>query len=744
MTTEREAVWTAGLPRDLAANPILSRWVSVDAGGVISVRVGKVELGQGILTALAQIAADELGVGLDQVLMPPAHTLHGPDEGLTAGSMSIAQAGPAVRAACAQVRARFVAEAARRWGVDAERVTVLAGRIRHGERVTSYGALAGVVDLDVPADPQGPLTHGGPPVLVGTSSPRLDLPGKVAGLPRFIHDLRLPGQLFGRVLRPPSPGARLTDLDAARLADLPVELVRDGSFLGVIGADEAEVTRALETLRAAATWEEHDTLPDEDDLRGFLRSGPHETTEAPATERPPATDRTAERPPATERTAERPPATDLDHPPAAGQPASAGRPLRASYSRPFLAHASIAPSCGVARWNDDGTLSVWSHSQGIHGLRAAIALALDIDAERIDVEHVQSAGCYGHNAADDAAFDAVLLARRVPGRPVHVQWSRRDELAWSPFGPAMSADVQAVVDESGAVRSWRYEVWSQGHTSRPGYLGVPGLLAGAYLERPWRYPAPADPPVAAGAGTLRNAVPIYDFPHRRVTGHRLLETPIRSSAIRSLGAFMNVFAIESFMDELALSAGIDPLRYRLAHLRDARGRKVLQTAAEAAGWGAPVAEGTGLGLGFARYKDKGAYCAVVAEVEAEHEIRVRRLTIAVDVGLVVNPDGVRNQIEGGATQAASWTLKERVRFDRRRITSDDWESYPILRFGESPEISVELVEAPGLPPVGAGEAAQGPTAAAIANAVTAAIGVRVRDLPLTPEAVLAAIESSDL
>jgi nicotinate dehydrogenase subunit B len=331
----------------------------------------------------------------------------------------------------------------------------------------------------------------------------------------------------------------------------------------------------------------------------------------------------------------------------------------------------------------------------------------------------------------------------VPGRPVHVQWSRPDELAWSPFGSAMSVDVAAVVDESGAVRSWEYDVWSQGHTSRPGYAGAPGLLAGAHLERPWRYPAPADPPLGAGAGSVRNAVPIYDLPHRRITGHRLLETPIRSSAVRSLGAFMNVFAIESFMDELALSAGIDPLTYRLMHLTDARGRKVLEAAAKAAGWGTPPAEGAGRGLGFARYKDKGAYCAVVADVEAEHDIRVRRLTIAVDVGLVVNPDGVRNQIEGGATQAASWTLKERVRFDRRRITSDTWETYPILRFSEAPEIEVELVENPGTPSLGAGEAAQGPTAAAIANAVTAAVGVRVRDLPLTTDAIVAAIESSE-
>jgi nicotinate dehydrogenase subunit B len=695
------------LPADLAANPILARWVTVHPDDSIDVRVGKVELGQGILTALSQLAADELGVDLGQVRMVPANTRLGPDEGMTAGSLSIMRSGPAVRAACAQVRSRFTAEAARRWGVEG--VTVRQGTISAGERTTSYGALAGAVDLEVAADPALPLTSGDRPVFTGTDSPRLDLPDKIAGRPRFIHDLRLPGQLFGRVLRPPSPGASLRHLDTSRLADMNVKVVRDGSFIGVVGADEAEVTRAVETLRGATAWEEHDALPDEDDLPGFLRAGPHETIEAV---------------------------------PGEGAPPD-GRSLRATYNRPFIAHASMAPSCGVARWNDDGTLSVWSHSQGIHNLRGAIARLLRVDEDRIEVEHAESAGCYGHNAADDAAFDAVLLARSVPGRPVHVQWSRPDELAWSPFGSAMSVDVAAVVDESGAVRSWEYDVWSQGHTSRPGYGGAPGLLAGGYLDRPWRYPAPVDPPLAGGAGTVRNAVPIYDLPHRRVTGHRLLETPIRSSAVRSLGAFMNVFAIESFMDELALSAGIDPLAYRLMHLTDPRGRKVLETAAKASGWGTPVAEGAGRGIGFARYKDKGAYCAVVADVEAESEVRVRRLTIAVDVGLVVNPDGARNQIEGGATQATSWTLRERVRFDRRRITSDTWETYPILRFSEAPEISVELVEGPGVPSVGAGEAAQGPTAAAIANAVATAVGVRVRDLPLTTDAIVAAIESSD-
>jgi CO/xanthine dehydrogenase Mo-binding subunit len=424
--------------------------------------------------------------------------------------------------------------------------------------------------------------------------------------------------------------------------------------------------------------------------------------------------------------------------------AAPGKRLRAQYSRPFLAHASIAPSCGVARWEGDGTLAVWSHSQGIYRLREAIAGTLGLDAESIRVQHVENAGCYGHNAADDAALDAVLLARGAPTRPVQVVWSRQDELTWAPFGSAMAVDIEATLDEVGGIRSWTYDVFSQGHLSRPGYAGgVAGLLAGAYLDGGTPAPAAIDPPLPA-AGTARNAIPGYQVGNRRITAHRLLETPIRSSALRSLGAFMNVFAIESFMDELAAETGRDPLEYRLAHLTDDRARQVLETAAAAAGWHDRAPEQVGRGIGFARYKDSGAYCAVVAEVEAEYDIRVRKLTIAVDVGFAVNPGGVRNQIEGGATQATSWTLKEQVRFDKQRITSDDWESYPILRFSEVPRIEVELVPRPDSPSLGAGEAAQGPTAGAIANAVADAIGIRVRDLPITRDAVLAAIESADV
>jgi nicotinate dehydrogenase subunit B len=696
-----------GLPKDLAANPLLGHWVTVGHDGIVRLRVGKVELGQGILTALAQIAAEELELPMDQVRMLPASTA-GPDEGLTAGSMSIVEAGPAVRLVCAQVRALFAAELARRARVVAADVAVVDGRFTAGGLALGYGGLAQAVDLDVPADPATPLRDPGAYRLVGTDAHRLDLPDKIAGLPRFIADLRLPGQLHGRVVRPPSPRARLRRVGATPDG---VQVVRDGSFLGVVGPDEATVATAAERLRHGCAWEDDpEGLPDEADLAGFLRGAPAETTVV------------------------------LDD----GEPsAGRGRVLGASYSRPFLAHASIAPSCGVARWGTDGTVQVWSSSQGVHRLGRAIAQALGLAPEAVSVEHAENAGCYGHNGADDAAFDAVLLARAVPGRPVQVLWSRQDELTWAPFGSAMVAEVRAELDDDGRISAWNYDVWSQGHTARPGYAGVPGLLAGAHLADPLPGQPAADPPPSAGGGSTRNAVPIYAVGRRCIRGHRVLVNPVRSSALRSLGAHLNVFAIESFMDELASVSGRDPLEFRLAHLDDARARAVLTTACEAAGWGRPLPEGTGRGLAVARYKGRGAYCAVVAEVQAETDVRVRRLTVAVDVGRAVNPDGVRMQLEGGALQAMSWTLKERVRFDRRRITSEDWESYPVLRFSEVPELEVQVIDRPEQPSLGAGEAAQGPTAAALANAVADAVGVRVRDLPLTTEAVLAAITTTE-
>jgi CO/xanthine dehydrogenase Mo-binding subunit len=418
-------------------------------------------------------------------------------------------------------------------------------------------------------------------------------------------------------------------------------------------------------------------------------------------------------------------------------PAAAARTLRARYSRPYLAHASIGPSCALAQWSGDA-LHVWSHSQGVYNLRADLAVALGLEPERIVVAHAEGAGCYGHNGADDVALDAALLARAAGGRPVRLVWTRTDELAWAPFGPAMAIELEAEVDEAGEVVAWRHDLWSNGHSTRPGRAATPTLLAATHLERPFERLLAINPPLPAG-GADRNSVPLYDFPARRIVNHRLLAMPLRTSALRSLGAFANVFAIESFVDELARARDEDPVAWRLRHLSDPRARAVVEAAARRAGWSQRQRrEAWGHGIGFAKYKNLGAYCAVVAEIEAEREIRVRRLVAAVDVGLVINPDGVANQIEGGAIQATSWTLKEAVRFDRVRVTSSTWEDYPILKFSEVPAVEVEIVSRRDAPSVGAGEAAQGPTAAAITNAVYDALGARVRDLPITPERIAAA------
>jgi CO/xanthine dehydrogenase Mo-binding subunit len=535
---------------------------------------------------------------------------------------------------------------------------------------------------------------------------RLDLPDKIAGRPRFIHDMSLPGMLYGRVARPPSPMARLLEADLTPIEALPgvVALVREGSFLGLVASSEHLAVKALKKLAASARWSESPSLPDQHALPDFLRSQPVETSVI------------AER--------------------ASPGSGAAVRTFSADYSRPYLAHASIGPSCAVARVNA-GSVEVWSHSQGIFPLRADIAKTLGVPVDAITVQHVEGAGCYGHNGADDAALDAALLARAVPGRPVQLLWTRQDELAWSPFGAAMAVDLQAGVDAEGRIVAWRHQVWSNGHSTRPGRpSSLPTLLAAQHLPGEREPLLGIDVPMANGGGSQRNAEPFYNFAQVSAVTHRLQTMPLRVSSLRSLGAHCNVFAAESFIDEIAVSLGADPLEYRLRHLDDQRARAVLEAAAAMAGWSTRTrSEGRGDGIAFARYKNTGAYCAVVARVEAGRELRVEQLWIAVDVGRVVNPDGVMNQVEGGAIQTVSWVLKEAVRFDRTRVESDSWEAYPILRFTQVPRVDVRVVDRPGEKSLGAGEATHGPVSAAIANALADALGVRVRHLPLTADAI---------
>ena len=720
MATSPEA--RTPLPPSLTANPRLGDWLRVRPGGVVEVRSGKVELGQGVLTALAQVAAEELDIDVARVRMVAAVTGISPDEGYTAGSMSIQHSGAALRVACAEARAIYLGVAASRWDVPADVLTVQDGTIAAPDgRIMSYWELADDGLLDHPATGLAEPKAAADYRIVGTSVPRLDLPDKLAPRPRFVHDMALDGMLYGRVVRPPSRGATLLDVGAEPAMALPavVTVVRDGSFLGVIAEREEVALRAADLLRAEAKWQEQPTLPDEDDLPAFLTSAPAETS-----------------------------VLAESAPPASAPPRPVVRSHEAAYHRPYLAHAAMGPSSATAlATNDAGVrLEVWTHSQGVYMLRRELARALQLTGEQVRVRHVEGAGCYGHNGADDAAMDAALLALAVPGRPVQVVWSRADELGWEPFGPAAVVRIAADVDARGDVLSWQHEIWGNGHVTRPGFGRSPGLLAASHRDGGEPIEPAAEPPLERGGGAGRNAVPGYAFPAFRAVNHRLSVMPLRTSSLRALGGFVNVFAIESFMDELAEAAGRDPVEYRLAQLADPRGRAVIEAVVRRSGWADWSASGSsgssrsaGHGIGYARYKNSSAYCAVVAEVEAVTEVRVRRLTIAVDAGLVINPDGAENQIEGGAIQAASWTLKERVRFNRHTVTSDTWDSYPILRFSEVPAVEVELLPGHGNPPLGVGETAQGPTAAAIGNALYDALGVRVRTLPLTAEQIVAAM-----
>lgn len=491
------------------------------------------------------------------------------------------------------------------------------------------------------------------------------------------------------------------------------EVIRDGNLIGIAGADTGSVDRAAARVTAGLGWQASQALPDEAETAAWLRQQRVETRTIADTG-------------------------------ASGPPVSAVKAYRASYSRPFIAHAALAPSCALARFDRERQrLNVWTHSQGIFNLRRDLAIAFALPEDAIVVAHVEGSGCYGHNGADDVAFDAAWLARAIPGRPVRVLWTRADELARSPLGAAMAIDVEADVGDDGRIAQWRQQVWSNGHSSRPGRAPVPTLLGASQTATPYSLPTAIDMPPAAGGGSDRNSIPGYDIGAMRILSHRVLAMPLRTSALRSLGAFANVFAIESFIDEIASATGADPIAFRLRHLSNARARRVIERVAAKCEWQSRKREeGTGFGIGWARYKGTGAWCAVVAEVEAGARIRVKRLTIVVDVGVAVNPDGVVSQIEGGAIQATSWTLKEAVRFDRERILSDSWERYPILRFSEVPAVDVEIV-ASDAPSLGAGEAALGPTAAAIGNAVHDALGLRMRDLPMTAERIIAAMQLSD-
>ena len=686
------------LPPGLVATPSLARWIRFPEPGRVLALTGKVDIGQGLLTALAVIVADELDIALERVSVLSGHTGYTPDEGVTAGSMSIETSGAALRQASAWARKMLLERASERLGVAPANLTVRDGEIAGpgvNERL-DYWDLARE-GLDAEIDERVPEKPPQLRALVGREGHRRSDVARKATAGAFVQDLST--ELHARPVRPPSLHHRLTGLDME--VDAPGVLVVDGSFVAVAHPDEYEAVRLAERVAGAARWERTGTAP----RTPYIDADRRQVAEAlPLREGVPT--ETEWRPTATRH--------------------------RAHYTRPFLMHGSLGPSAAMAHWTNE-RLYIECASQGVEPLRQVLARVFGMDAADVEMRHVPGAGCYGHNGADDVALDAALVARAVPGRRVSMKWSREDEHAFEPLGPPMHVELGADLDAQGRIATWTHDVYGYTHVARP-HPRAPGvdLLAARWLTEPFA-PTRPRPALAPEVGIHRNALPIYRFPDTRVTKHFVPDAPVRTSALRGLGAQGNVFAIESFMDELALAAGVAPDAFRRRHLaHDPRALAVLDAVLELAG---------GLdgprGLGIARYKNRQCCAAVVAEVAVDGEralVRVENLWIAADAGRVIDPDGLRNQLEGGAVQAVSWCLKEAVEFDETgAVANRDWERYPILRFSEVPEVKTVLLDRPESEPLGAGEATVGPASGALANAVFAATGLRVRDLPMTPD-----------
>ena len=696
----------------LKTTPFLDSWIRIDADGGITVFTGKAELGQGFKTAFQQIAAEELDVPFTSLTVVTADTGRTANEGYTAGSHSMQDSGTAIQNAAAQARELLVAEAARRLGLPAETLRTENGAVISPDgRRLGYGDLVAGGMLHVQAQPQSKLKDPATYTVMGQPVPRVDIPAKVTGGAAYVQDMRLPGMVHARVVRPPSYGAQLTECDASAVEAMPgvIKVVSSGNFLAVVAKKEFQSIKAMRALTAAAKWKETAGLPKQEDIARVLVGLPSQDSTI----------------------------FTRSDPSAVGQ-----KTIEASYTRPYQSHGSIGPSCAVGHYVDD-LMTVWTHTQGVYPDRQGIAEMLRVPPAKVRLIHVEGSGCYGHNGADAAAADAALIARELPGVPVRVQWMREQEHGWEPFGPAMVTRLKASLDSNGAISDWNFEVWSNTHSMRPGGAGM--MLAAQHMAQPFAVPAPKPLPLPEGGGD-RNAIPIYTFPNAHIVHHFIPAMPVRISAMRALGAYHNVFSIESFMDELALAAGADPVEFRLKHLEDPRGREVIEKAAQGFGWqkGQKAPQGRGYGFAFARYKNLAAYCAIATEVEINRETgrpRLVRAVAAVDSGQVVNPDGLINQVEGAIMQSTSWTLYEAVTFNDTRITSIDWQTYPILRFDAVPEsIEVHIINRPGQPFLGSGETGQGPAAASVANAIANAAGKRLRDLPLTRKRIKDAID----
>lgn len=687
------------VPQGIVKSPSLHQWLTFDMPQIITLQSGKVELGQGVEIALQQIGCDALGVDPDQLQFEGGNTLHGPDEGHTAGSQSIDQGGNSIRMACLFARQLFIQAAAIDLGVSAESIQLNRGIFSSAEtdKTCSYWSLLHRVDL---IQPIGKSMQMPPRRWVGQSVQRPDFHHKLSGT-GFIHDFTLPGMLHARMIRGPVGESVIDSVDVPAIARLQgiSHVVHSRDFLAVVGPYEAELVKAIDKARAWVHFSLKKPLPIGSDTEALMLSLTGESR------------------------------TVYEH----GERKEVTLSHQARYSRPYIAHASIGPSCALAHCVD-GQMRVWSHTQGVFPLRADLAKAFQMELDAVQVFHLHGSGCYGHNGADDVAFDAAFISFKL-GVPIRVQWSREDEMTASPLGAPGLVNIRAAVDSAGRVSDWNLSVRSHSHLTRPGGAGV-NLLGAWQIEGGPEKPIPADLPLPAGGGH-RNAVALYDFAHQKIDYCFIPDATLRTSALRSLGSYVNLFAIESFMDEMAAKLSVDALDFRLQHLSDPRAVAVLEKLAAVCGWRHQgKSDGLhGLGLGFGRYKNVAGYCAVAALIRVDEKITIEKVWAVVDVGLVVNPDGLINQIEGGIVQSLSWTLKEQVTWDPSGITSRTWAEYPIIPFSEIPDIEVHVIDRPDCPSLGSGEVAAGPVPAAVGNALYKAIGIRARHLPLTLERV---------
>lgn len=696
-------------------------FLAVHADGSVTVYTGKVDLGTGLRVAIRQMAAEELGVSVDRVALIEGDTALTPDQGATGGSTGLTRGGVEVRQAAATARQALIKLGAERLNRPASQVTIENGQVRptsfrySGPASGIAAAVAGVNIGDLiggkkfalAVDANAPLKSSAEYTVVGKPVSRPDIPAKCTAKHSYIQDFSIPGMLHGRVIRPSSIGAKAMGVDESSIRAIPdVRVVRIENFVAVVARDEWAAVRAARELKVV--WSDWQGLPGDNALERYVRAAAIDKDQTVVTR-------------------------------GATAPALAGaeRKFSGTFYWPNQSHASLGPSCALADVRADRA-TIWTSSQATHNMRDNFTKAFGLPPGKVRVIYLDGAGCYGGNGNDDVAADAVLLSKSM-GQPVRVQWMRQEEHGWDPKGPQQLLDLRAGTDAQGNIAAWEAETW------------VPTTVAGA---RPLLAATSAGlaQDHGQGAGLLtQNCDPPYTAANVKVVAHLIRETPLRPSNLRAPGKIGNVFAVESFTDEIASAAGVDPVAYRLARLHDPRAIDAIKKATDMFGWQARVSPNpvpvksnvaTGRGFAYVRYKQTENYVAMAMEVSVDRstgQIAVRRVTCAHDCGLIVNPDALRNQVEGLIVQTLSRTLHEEVKFDRSRVTSVDWSSYPILRFPELPSIEVALIDRPEMPLLGAGEAAGAPVAAALGNAVFDATGVRLRRVPFTPERVKAAL-----